>query len=102
MRMSPSAWRREEAHLPDEPAWPRSSQRRVGFPAVADAHERFHILADHAIRDAFERSGLTPDDARSATNAIVAMVEGVHLHDRPRDPQARDDLARWVLHRFAP
>ena len=77
-------------------------ERARRSPAVADAHERFHHQVDHAIRDAFERSGLSRDDARSAARAIVAMVEGIHLHDPLRDPQARNALVRWVLHRLAP
>jgi AcrR family transcriptional regulator len=77
-------------------------ERAQHSPAVADAHQRFHLLVDRTVQEAFERSGLAPDDARLATMAIVAMVEGIHLHDRNRNTAARDDLVQWVLARFTP
>lgn len=69
-------------------------------PAIAEAHERFHAAADATVRAALEGAGLTPDDARHATQAMVSMVEGIHLHGTPRDSQARDELVLWVLGRF--
>jgi AcrR family transcriptional regulator len=75
-------------------------ERAQHSPAVAEAHERFHALVDRAVRDAFERSGLTPGDARSASRAIVALVEGIHLHADTRDAATRDALVLWVLQRF--
>jgi AcrR family transcriptional regulator len=75
-------------------------ERAQHSPAVAKAHRRFHLLVDRTVREAFEQSGLAPDDARLATMAVVAMVEGIHLHDRARNTAARDELVQWVLARF--
>ena len=35
------------------------------------------------------------------TYPFVAIVEGVHLHDAPYDPAARDELVLWALRHFA-
>jgi AcrR family transcriptional regulator len=77
-------------------------ERAQHSPAVANAHQRFHLLVDRTVQQALRQSGLGPADARLATMAIVAMVEGIHLHDQPRNSAARDELVQWVLTRFTP
>lgn len=77
-------------------------ERARSSATVAKAHTRFHTVIGQAVQAAFEDAGLAPDDARLATKSIVAMVEGIHLHGTARDSPARDDLVRWVIHRFVP
>jgi AcrR family transcriptional regulator len=76
-------------------------ERAKHSPAVAAVHEYFHAAVDERLRGVFEAAGLAESDAKMATAATVAIVEGVHLHDAPRDPAARDELVLWALRRFA-
>lgn len=69
--------------------------------AVAEVHEAFHAAVSRRLEGAFAAAGLTGDDARLAAAALVAIVEGVHLHDGPRDTDARDELVLWAIQRFA-
>jgi AcrR family transcriptional regulator len=69
--------------------------------AVAAVHEAFHAVIDKRLQGAFSAAGLAEVDVRMAAAAIVAIVEGVHLHDAPYDPAARDELVLWALRRFA-
>jgi AcrR family transcriptional regulator len=76
-------------------------ERAKHSDAVAEVHEDFHATVDRRLRAGFERAGLAEADARMAAAAIVAIVEGIHLHDAPHDPAARDELVLWALRRFA-
>jgi len=69
--------------------------------AVAEVHEAFHAAISQRLERAFAAAGLAEDDARLAAAALVAIVEGVHLHDGPRDTEARDELVLWAIRRFA-
>jgi AcrR family transcriptional regulator len=68
--------------------------------AVADMHDAFHAVAEHRLGTGFRDAGLTPQDAKRAAGAIMAMVEGIHLHERTRDPIARNRLLLWTLRRL--
>jgi AcrR family transcriptional regulator len=75
-------------------------ERAQHSAAVAEVHEAFHAAVSQRLGDAFVATGLPEADARMATAAIVAIVEGVHLHDAPYDPAARDELVLWAIQRF--
>ena len=76
-------------------------ERAQHSAAVAEMHEAFHSAADRLLRSLFRDSGLDTDDAAHAAKAMMALVEGIHLHERSRDSAARDDLVLWTLHRLA-
>jgi AcrR family transcriptional regulator len=68
--------------------------------AVAEVHQRFHATAEKLLQGEFRTAGLDAGDARRAAAALMAVVEGIHLHERERDPAARNELVRWTLHRL--
>jgi AcrR family transcriptional regulator len=68
--------------------------------AVAEAHREFHEETERRVREGFAEAGLGPEDARLAAAGIIAMVEGIHLHDEERDPGARDELVLWTLRKL--
>lgn len=35
-----------------------------------------------------------------AAAALIAMIDGVHLHNTTRDPAARDRLVAWTVRRL--
>jgi AcrR family transcriptional regulator len=76
-------------------------ERAKHSPAVAEVHQAFHAIMNERLRDAFRMAGLDEPDAHMAAAAIVAIVEGIHLHDTPYDPAARDELVLWALRQFA-
>jgi hypothetical protein len=77
-------------------------QRAQHSAAVAEMHEAFHAAADRLLRSLFQDAGLDPDDAAQAARAMMALIEGIHLHEPDRDTSARNDLVLWTLHRLAP
>jgi AcrR family transcriptional regulator len=77
-------------------------ERAAHSPSVAAMHERFHSRADAYLSTGFVGAGISPADAKRAAAAIMAMVEGIHLHERERDPAARDRLILWTLRRLVP
>ena len=38
--------------------------------------------------------------ARMAAAAVVAVIEGIHLHEPTRDPDARSELVQWLIQRL--
>ncbi|HEY1690190.1 MAG TPA: TetR/AcrR family transcriptional regulator [Solirubrobacteraceae bacterium] len=70
--------------------------------AVAEMHEAFHDAADRLLQRLFRDAGLDEDDTKQAAKAMMALVEGVHLHETSRDSAARNDLVLWTLRRIAP
>lgn len=76
-------------------------ERAKHSAVVAEVHEAFHAAVDQRLRTAFSAAGLSRADAGLAAAAIVAIVEGIHLHDTPRDPAARNELVLWALQRFS-
>lgn len=65
--------------------------------AVADMHEAFHGAADELLQKLFGDAGLGKDDAVRASKAMMALIEGIHLHETNRDSGARNDLVLWTL-----
>lgn len=70
--------------------------------AVAEMHESFHAAVEQYLRAGFRDAGLSARDARRAAVVVMAMVEGIHLHDAHRDAAARDRLIGWTLRRLLP
>jgi len=68
--------------------------------AVAETHQAFHAAAERYLGSGFRHAGLGPQDARRAAAAIMAIVEGIHLHERKRNPAARNGLILWTLGRL--
>jgi AcrR family transcriptional regulator len=77
-------------------------ERAQHSAAVAEMHEAFHAAADRLLRSLFRDAGLDASEATQAARAMMALVEGIHLHEPDRDTAARDDLVLWTLHRLAP
>jgi AcrR family transcriptional regulator len=75
-------------------------ERASHSAAVAEMHHAFHAAAERHLGSGFGNAGLGPQDARRAAAAIMAIVEGIHLHERNRDPAARNRLVLWTLHRL--
>ena len=75
-------------------------ERAKHSPVLAEVHEQFHAELERRGREGFEAGGLDPEQARLATAALIAMVEGIHLHDEERDPASRDELVMWAIARF--
>jgi AcrR family transcriptional regulator len=75
-------------------------ERASHNPAVAEMHQAFHATAERELAKGFRDAGLRPRDARPAAAAIMAMIEGIHLHEENRDPVARNRLVLWTLHRL--
>jgi AcrR family transcriptional regulator len=69
-------------------------------PAVADMHRAFHATAERELGAGFRDAGLRPQDAGRAAAAIMAIIEGIHLHEEKRDPVARNRLILWTVDRF--
>jgi AcrR family transcriptional regulator len=77
-------------------------ERTKHSTAVAEMHDTFHRAADRLLESLFRTAGLDGDDATKAAKAMMALVEGIHLHETNRDSAARDDLVLWTLRRLAP
>jgi AcrR family transcriptional regulator len=77
-------------------------ERAEHSTAVGEMHQAFHDAADGLLRRLFREGGLDGSDASQAAKAMMALIEGIHLHERSRDSAARDDLVLWTLHRLAP
>ncbi len=77
-------------------------ERAQHSAAVAEMHEAFHAAADRLLEGLFREAGLKTDDATQAAKAMMALVEGIHLHESDRDTATRNNLVLWTLHRLAP
>lgn len=75
-------------------------ERSEHSPIVAEVHQAFHAGIDARLREGFEAAGVTGQDAGMAAAALVAMVEGIHLHSPTRDASARNELVLWAMRRF--
>jgi AcrR family transcriptional regulator len=75
-------------------------ERAKHSPALAQVHEEFHADLERRGREGFEAGGLDPEQARLATASLIAMVEGIHLHDGECDSARRDELVMWAIARF--
>jgi AcrR family transcriptional regulator len=76
-------------------------ERAKHSTAVAEMHEAFHSTADQLLQGLFRDAGLDGGDAIQAAKAMMALVEGIHLHETDRDTEARNALVLWTLHRLA-
>ena len=76
-------------------------ERAQHSTAVAEMHKAFHAAADRLLQTLFQDAGLEASDAAQAARAMMALIEGIHLHEPDRDTTARDDLVLWTLHRLA-
>jgi hypothetical protein len=80
-------------------------ERARHSPALAEVHEEFHAEMERRARVGFEEAGLAPEQAGLAAKAVIAMVEGIHLHDGEgdcvgRECAERDELVLWAIARF--
>jgi hypothetical protein len=76
-------------------------QRAQHSAAVAEMHEAFHAAADDLLRSLFRDAGLDSKEAEKAAKAMMALIEGIHLHETHRDTAARNELVLWTLQRLA-
>lgn len=75
-------------------------ERAKHSPAVASVHQAFHdILSQRAI-EGLKSAGMSDDDARMAAAALIAVIEGIHLHETARDTDARNHLVGWLIQRL--
>lgn len=77
-------------------------ERAEHSPAIAEVHEAFHEGVEARLQQGFETTGLRTKDAAMAAAALVAMVEGIHLHSPTRDASARNELVLWVIQSLVP
>lgn len=77
-------------------------ERAQHSTAVAETHEAFHAAADRLLQGLFRDAGLDTSNATYAAKSMVALVEGIHLHEPDRDTAARDDLVLWTFDRLVP
>jgi AcrR family transcriptional regulator len=77
-------------------------ERAKHSTTVAEMHEAFHRRADRLLQSLFRDAGLDEDDATQAAKAMMALIEGIHLHEARRDRAARNDLVLWAFRRLAP
>ena len=76
-------------------------ERAKHSTAVATMHAAFHDVLSKRVGEGFTATGMSEADAQMAAAAIVAVIEGIHLHEPSRDPDARNDLVQWLIQRLA-
>jgi AcrR family transcriptional regulator len=75
-------------------------ERVIHSEAVAEAHLDFHATTGRVLGEGFIEAGLDADDARCAAEAVIAMIDGIHLHDGVRDVAHRDRVLLWAVDRM--
>ena len=75
-------------------------ERVTHSTALAETHDAFHAAAERYLRDAFQDAGLARAEASRSSAAVMAMVEGIHLHEQGRDTRARNRLVVWTVRRL--
>lgn len=75
-------------------------ERAKHSTAVATAHQAFHDAIGVRVVRGFRAAGLPEAEAVMAGAAVVAVVEGIHLHEPERDPDARNRLVLWIFNRL--
>jgi AcrR family transcriptional regulator len=75
-------------------------ERAKHSPAVAKVHQAFHDVLSERAADGLQAAGMSADDARMAAAAVIAVIEGIHLHEPSRDPDARNRLVGWLIQRL--
>jgi AcrR family transcriptional regulator len=75
-------------------------ERAKHSPAVATVHQAFHDVLSERAAEGLKSVGMSDGDARMAAAAIIAVVEGIHLHEPSRDPDVRNHLVGWLIQRL--
>lgn len=75
-------------------------ERARHSPAVAAVHQDFHEALSGRAAAAFRSAGVADADAEMAAAAIIAVIEGIHLHEPARDPDTRNHLVGWLIQRL--
>jgi AcrR family transcriptional regulator len=75
-------------------------ERARHSPAVAKVHQAFHDALSEHTTAGLKSAGMSGDDAAMAAAAVVAVIEGIHLHEPTRDPDARNRLVGWLIQRL--
>jgi AcrR family transcriptional regulator len=75
-------------------------ERSKHSPAVAKVHQAFHDVLSERAADGLMSAGMSAEDARMAAAAVIAVIEGIHLHEPSRDPGARNHLVGWLIQRL--
>ena len=76
-------------------------ERAAHSTAVAEQHAAFHEVAERYLDASLRGTGLTAQNSKRTAAAIMAMIEGIHLHEPARrDTAARDRLVLWALRRL--
>jgi AcrR family transcriptional regulator len=79
---------------------PTVHERAKHSPAVATVHQAFHDVLGERAADGLKSAGMSDGDAQMAAATIIAVVEGIHLHEPSRDPDARNHLVLWLIQRL--
>lgn len=75
-------------------------ERARHSPAVATVHRDFHDALSERAATALRSTGMSDGDAEMAAATIIAVIEGIHLHEPARDPDARNRLVGWLIQRL--
>jgi AcrR family transcriptional regulator len=75
-------------------------ERAKCSPAVASVHQAFHDILSERATEGLKSAGMSDDDARMAAAAVIAVIEGIHLHEPARDPDSRNHLVGWLIQRL--
>jgi hypothetical protein len=79
---------------------PTVHERAKHSPAVGTVHQAFHDVLIQSAADGLKSAGMSDGDARMRAATIIAVVEGIHLHEPSRDPEARNHLVQWLIQRL--
>jgi AcrR family transcriptional regulator len=75
-------------------------ERAKHSPAVAKVHHAFHDVLSERAAEGLKSAGMSDGDARMAAAAVIAVIEGIHLHEPSRDPDVRNHLVGWLIQRL--
>jgi len=75
-------------------------ERAKHSPAVAKVHQAFHDVLSEYATEGLRSAGMSDVDARMAAAAVIAVIEGIHLHEPSRDSDARNHLLGWLIQRL--
>jgi len=75
-------------------------ERAKHSPAVASVHQAFHDILSERATDGLKSAGMPDGDAQMAAAAVIAVIEGLHLHEPARDTDARNELVGWLIQRL--
>ncbi|OBB95716.1 TetR/AcrR family transcriptional regulator [Mycobacterium sp. 852002-40037_SCH5390672] len=75
-------------------------ERAKHSPAVASVHQAFHDILSERVTEGLKSAGMSDDDAQMAAAAVIAAIEGIHLHEPARDTDTRNHLVGWLIQRL--